>query len=132
MSTLDEIESYINWFSNNAKSTDLTAISLTLGKMSTQCYYFSKLVSDAYDLQSEAEDEFKTARSAFVRDYSGGVTKAQAIAEADPVVKEKRVAYTKANSVYMRLKNYSQQFEQILDCKRQFISVEKSLNVKGV
>jgi|GEM_PF-6466807 len=132
MSTLDEIEDYIKWFSNNAKSTDLTAISLTLGKMSTQCYFFSKLVSDAYDLKNEAEDEFKTVRSAFIRDYSGGVTKAQAIAEADPLVREKRLAFTKADSVYARMKNYAGQFEQIMDAKRQFISVEKSLNVKNI
>ena len=132
MIVVDEIEGYIKWFSTNAKSTDLTAISLTLGKMSTQCFYFSKLVSDAYEAQSQAEDEFKEVRSAFVRDYSGGVTKAQAIAEADPLVKEKRAAFTKANSLYMRLKNYSHQFESIMDIKRQFISVEKSLNVKNI
>ena len=129
---IEEIEKYILWLDQNSKSTDLTAISITIGKMSTQCFYFTKIVSDAYDTQNRLEDDFKEQKALFIKNYEGGVTKANAIVDSEPRVREAKRNWTEANNVYMRLKNYAHQFETILDCKRQFISVEKSLNVKGI
>jgi len=132
MNVVDEINKLIEWFDKNSKSTSLTDISMTLGKMSTQCYYFSKLVCDAYELSNDMEDEYKETKASFIKASSEGITKATATVDADPAVRLAKKNWTDANNIYQRLKTYSHQFEQIMDVKRQFISVEKSLNVKGV
>jgi hypothetical protein len=132
MNTVDEINKLIDWLDKNSKSTNLTDISMTLGKMSTQCYYFSKLVCDAYEIQNDMEDNYKEAKASFIKDSTDGITKATATVDADPIVRKAKKDWTDANNIYQRLKTYAHQFEQIMDCKRQFISVEKSLNVKGV
>ncbi len=130
--SVSEIEILISWFSDNAKSSNLVAISMTLGKMSTQCYYFSKLVSEAYELQANCEDVFKEQKALFIKNSSESATKAGMVVEADPYVRQAKRNFTDASNVYFKLKNHSHQFEHIMDCVRQRISVEKSLNVKGI
>ncbi len=129
---IDKIEACINWFDSNSRSTNLTDISLTINKMSTECYYFSKLVADAYELQSNAEDSYKTAKAKFIKECTEGITKATAILEADETVRKAKKEYTDANNTFFRLRQYANQFETILECKRQFVSVEKALNAKGI
>ncbi len=130
--TVENIEKYISWLDTNARSNNLTEISQVLGKMSTQCYYFSKLVSDAYELQANCEDVYKEQKAVFIKNSNESATKAASIVEADDSVREAKRNYTNANNVYYKLKNYAHQFEHIMDCVRQRISVEKSLNVKGI
>ncbi len=131
-STVEEIEKYIDWFDKNARSSNLTEISQVLGKMSTQCYYFSKLVSEAYEFQANCEDAYKEQKALFIKNSSESATKAGMVVEADPYVRQAKRNFTDASNVYFKLKNHSHQFEHIMDCVRQRISVEKSLNVKGI
>lgn len=86
----------------------------------------------AYELQNNAESDYKEAKARFIRDCSESATKAASIVDADEEVSKAKKAFTQANNIHYRLKQYASSFDNIMDCARQRISVEKALNVKHI
>ncbi len=132
MDIVDEIQLNIKWIDDNAKNTNISTLSTVLSKMSVQCFYFTKLVCDAYQLQNDAESDYKEAKARFIRDCSESATKAASIVDADGEVSKAKKAFTDANNVHYRLKQYANSFDSILDCARQRISVQKQLEMKHI
>lgn len=129
---IDDIQANIDWIDKHSKSTNISSLSSVLSKMSVQCFYFAKLVVDAYELMNNAEGEYKEAKARFIRDCSESATKATAIVDADPEVSKAKKDYTQASNLHYRLKTYAAQFDTIMDCARQRVSVQKTLEGKHI
>lgn len=129
---IDEIEKSITWINNNSKSTDIASLSTATTKMSGDCYFFSKMVSDAYELMSTTEDEYKAAKAAYIRDSKDGITKAKEIVDCDEEVAKLKKIATDANNLHNRYRRYAAAFDTVLDCARQKISVYKTLDAKNI
>jgi hypothetical protein len=124
------IDEDIKWLETNLRNTNLPLISERINKLAIRCYHFSNVVSDAYDARGQAEADYKFAKSTFSRNFQGSATAAQGLADSDPTVAAAKQTLVNAENLFNRLKLYSIEFHNILDCFRQRVSVEKQINTK--
>lgn len=127
---VSDIEQTIDWLQRNVRNSNLSAVSMRVQELSIQCYTFSKLVADAYDQASVAEDLYKKKKASFIDNYTGPVTKAPLVADADKDMDALKKDCTEKQNMSHRYKLYLKQFEQIIDCFRQRVSVEKQTSYK--
>ena len=129
---ITDIQTNIAWLNANAKSQNISKLSIALSKLSVQCFYFCEIVADAYDLQQQTEDDYKNAKASFIKESTEGVTKASATVEADPGVAELKKLMTNASNIHHRYKLYAGAFDTIMDNFRQRVSVAKTLEAKNI
>lgn len=128
MEIIDDINKTISWLESNIRNTNLPVVSEHVNRLAIQCYHFSDVVANAYDVANTAESEYKYTKAMFIKNFQGSVTGAQNTADADEKVREAKVLLTEAENTYNRLKLYLGEFRNILDCFRQRVSVERQVS----
>jgi hypothetical protein len=124
------IKKQITWLDNNAKSTNIQAISIVVNKLQILAQTLSEDVTQAYALMNETEDNYKAAIAKFVAEYDGGVAKAERLAEVEFVALKKQ--WTQAKNIYKGLDMLLDRLDKISDSQRQRVSVVKQSDLKNV
>lgn len=125
---LEDIKKNLDWLSANKKSNNITNIVIVLNDISIQSATLGELKADAFDLMSDAENDYKTSVAEFVSNYDGTAAKAERLAEVE--FKDKRTHLTEAKKLYKRFDIWLDRVDKILDAHKQRVSVEKQTGLK--
>jgi len=128
--TIDEINKLIAWLDDNKRSNNIISIGKVLDNLSIQAEYFAELVTDAYSLMNELEDDYKIASAEFMKDFKGSVAKGEI--EAEVLFQDKRREWTQAKNIYKKLNTMLDRIDKILESHRQSISVQVKTSVKNM
>ncbi|MEB3150290.1 MAG: hypothetical protein VKL60_14920 [Sphaerospermopsis sp.] len=133
MKVLDEIKKNIDWLDINAKTPNITDISIVLVKLSTQGVTLGELKSDAYDVMVDLEEEYKSAMAEKVNQLiREGMGVAAAERQAEEFLKQKRKDWKDADKIFSRLRGFLDRIDKVSDAVRQRVSVEKQTGLKGM
>lgn len=127
---VDEIDKSIKWLDDRVKSEDIIGISMVVDKLAIQSMYFSSQVSDAYELMSKAEDDYKHSCAEYIRSHTG--SKARAEIEAEVEYKAKKEHWTDMKCIYKKLDTYLDRLDKIIEAYRQRVSVIKQASMKNL
>lgn len=131
MKIIDDIKTNLDWLSQNAKTPNITDISIVLVKISTQAVTLGELKSDAYDVMIDLEEEYKSSMAVRVNELiSGGMGVAAAERQAEADLKEKRRDWKQADKIFSRLRGFLDRVDKVCDATRQRVSVEKQTGLK--
>jgi hypothetical protein len=128
--TLDKIKDIIDWLEERIRSENIVELGMVLDKLSIYSFYLGKMVSDAYELMNECEDDYKHSVARFVKEYEGSLAKAEREAEVE--YEEKKRMWTKAKSGYKKLDMFLDRIDKVIESHRQRISVIKQTNLKNI
>lgn len=130
---LKDINDTIRWFNENSESTNISETSARLDKFNIYLARFNELVCDAFDVEAQLEDEYKTSFAKKIKELTeSGMAVNKAENEAVVVLIEKKKDWTTAISVYKRFKSRLERYDKIADAKKQRISVSKMVDLKNV
>lgn len=115
------IEKQIAWLDANVKSTNAVAVTQVCDKLAILSSNFGDLVTDAYGLMNDLEDDYKLAVSTFKKNFKGSVARSEV--EVDSECDQKRRDWTQAKNGYHKLKIKLERIDKILDSRKQSISV---------
>ena len=127
---IEEIKKSIDWLEARIKSENIVEIGIVLDKLSIQALYLATQVTDAYELMSQAEDDYRHAVADFVVGRQGSLAGAER--EAEVKFREKKEHWTACKSMYKKLDMYLDRVDKIIESHRQRISVIKQTNLKNI
>lgn len=133
MTIIDEMRVNLDWLSQNAKTPNITDVSIVLLKLSTQSATLGELKSDAYDTMVDLEEEYKSSMAERVNELiKGGMGVAAAERQAEADLKDKRKDWKDADKVFSRLRGFLDRVDKICDSARQRVAVERSFLGKNI
>jgi hypothetical protein len=127
---IDLINNQIEWLDDNIHSNDIVSIGMVLDKLSILSEGFGEIVSEAYGVMNELEDDYKLAVSEFRKDFKEGVAKGEI--EAEVRFANKKKDWTQAKNIYKKLSMKLDRIDKILESHRQSISVMVKTSVKNM
>lgn len=128
MQIIDDIRKNLDWLTLNRASNNITNIVIVIDDLSIQSATLGELKSDAYDLMSDLEFDYKDSVAKFVAKYEGATAKAERVAEVE--YSEKKRLWKDSEKAYYRLKSWIDRLDKILDAHKQRVSVEKQTGLK--
>ena len=133
MKVLEDIKKNLDWLDKNAKTPNITDISIVLVKLSTQGVTLGELKSDAYDVMIDLEEEYKSSMAEKVNELiREGMGVAAAERQAEEALKQKRKDWKDADKVFSRLRGFLDRVDKVSDAVRQRVSVEKQTGLKNM
>jgi hypothetical protein len=130
---LQSIWVLIQWFDKNNSNTNISATSEKLDELNIWLARFVETCCDAFDLEAQLEDEYKTSFAKRVKELvDSGKPVSKAEHEVVVELADKKKDWTTAISVYKRLKSRLERFDKIIDGKRQRLSIIKMTELKNV
>lgn len=131
MNNTDSIIKGLTYLEGLQNSNDITTIAKALNRMSILTVRLGQEVTDAYQLQSELEDEYDIA---YAQRFSELTTTGTSAAAAKPIVEaelaEKRKDWTAAKVGYKKLSGFLDRIDRVLDTFKQSQSVIKATDLK--
>lgn len=124
------IRRQIDWLDANIQNTNAVAVTQVCDKLSTLSYNFGDVVTGAYELMNQLEDDLKLAVATFKKEFKGSVARADIEAEVECA--KQRKDFTQAKNVYKRLNVQLERIDKILDSRKQSVSVLMKTSVKGI
>lgn len=115
------IKRQIDWLDANITNTNAVAVTQVCDKLSVLSFNFGDIVTQAYELMNQAEDDYKLAVATFKKEFKGSVARSEV--EVDVACDEKRRLFTQAKNVYKRLNVQLERIDKILDSRKQSVSV---------
>ena len=128
--TIEQLDKCIKWLDENNKSTNLVQITQVIDRIAILSVTVGQMVSDAYALMNNLEDEFKQAYADAVSKSSDSVAKAEKAAEV--ATAEAKKNWTGAKNGYKRLSVYLDRLDKVIESHRQFVSVSKQADLKNI
>ncbi|HEY0752280.1 MAG TPA: hypothetical protein VGD26_14070 [Chitinophagaceae bacterium] len=120
---IEQLDRCIKWLDENNKANNLIEISTVIDRIAVLSVNIGHMVSDAYALQNELEDDYKIAYAKAVSESEFSVAKAEKAAEVASA--EARKNWTSAKNGYKRLSIYLDRLDKVIESYRQYISVSK-------
>ena len=131
MQIVEEIRRNLDWLNLNAKSPNISDIVIVLNKLSIQAVTLGDLKSDAYDVMTDMEDDYKSSMADKVNELiKGGLGVAAAERQAEADLKTKRNDWKQAEKIFQRMRTFLDRIDIVLDAHRQRVSVEKQTGLK--
>lgn len=127
---VEEINKTIKWLDERVKSEDIVGLSMVIDKLAIQSMYFSSQVTDAYELMSQAEDNYKHAVAEYVAKSTGAIGKAEIAAVAE--YQDLKKAWTDLKCIYKKLDTYLDRLDKVIESHRQRVSVIKQASMKNL
>lgn len=124
------IAEQIRWLDENRGSTDIVTVGRVLDKLSILSGSFGDVVTGAYSLMNELEDDYKHSVAGFRKDFEGGVAKGETEAEVE--FAQKKRDWTQAKNIYKKLATKLDRIDKILESHRQSISVVVKSQIKNI
>lgn len=125
---IEDIKKNLDWLNANKQSNNITNIVIVLDAIAIQSATLGELKADAFDLMSDAEDDYKHAVAEFVSKYDGTAAKAER--EAEVKFKDKKIHWTDAKKLYKRFDIWLERVDKILDSHKQRVAVERAFSLK--
>ena len=101
----------ITWLDDNIHSQDMVSTGKVLDKLSILAESFGEIVTDAYGLMNELEDDYKHSVAEFRHKSTAGVGKSEI--EAEVKFAEKKRDWTQAKHIYKKLSMKIDRIEKI-------------------
>jgi hypothetical protein len=131
-STIDQVIDNLTWLDNNRRANNIHEISLCLAKLASLSVTLGENVSEAYRLQSEAEDNYDIA---FAEKFSSLTREGTSAAAAKPIVEAElgkmRREWTAAKVNHKKLSTFIDRLDKVLETHRQQLSISK-LEAKNI
>lgn len=124
------INKQISWLDDNIHSQDIVSTGKVLDKLSILSEGFGEVVTTAYGLMNELEDDYKHSVAEFRHKSTAGVGKSEI--EAEVKFAEKKRDWTQAKNLYKELSMKLDRIDKILESHRQSISVLVKTGVKNM
>ncbi len=112
------------------KSNDIIGVSKVKDKLAILSEGLGEVVTDAYGIMNELEDEYKFAIAQFKKDFKGGVAKGEIEAEVEFAGKKKD--WTQAKNMYKKLNMKLERIDKILESHQQSVSVLVKTGLKNM
>jgi hypothetical protein len=112
---IKQIDVCIKWLDANNKANNLLDIAKTIDRIAVLSVNVGHMVSEAFALQNDLEDEYKGAFAKFIAESTESVAKAEVKAEAALLPK----------NGYKKLSVYLDRLDKVIESYRQFVSVSK-------
>ena len=125
---LDELNNNVKWLERYVKSDNIVEKGKVLDKISILCLNLSTMVTDAYTLMNDLEDDYKIAVSKYVKDSEASAAKAER--EAEALYADKKKDWTAAKNGFKKLNVFLERLDKIQESHRQSISVIKQTGLK--
>jgi hypothetical protein len=133
MEIVEQIKLNLDWLDKNAKTPNITDVSIVLVKLSTQAMTLGELKSDAYDVMVDLEEEYKGSLSVKINELiKSGLGVAAAERQAEAELADKRKDWKQADKVFSRLRGFLDRIDKTCDSVRQRVSVEKMTGLKNM
>lgn len=120
---IEQIDKCIKWLDENNKATNLVAITQTIDRIAVLSVNVGHMVSEAYALANELEDQFKHQYAKAISESELSVAKAEKTAEV--VTFEAKKDWTAAKNGYKRLGVYLDRLDKVIESYRQHVSICK-------
>jgi hypothetical protein len=120
---LTAIHKSIKWLDNHKTSNNITDLVIVIDDLTINAAYLGTLVTEAYQLMNETEDEYKIAVAAYVTAFDGSTAKAERHAEVE--YQDQKRDWTAAKNGYKTLSMMLDRIDKICDAHRQRVSVMK-------
>lgn len=127
---IKHIADLMQWLDENIHSDDIVTLGRVLDKLSLLGENLGEMVSDAYALQNELEDEYKISVAEYRKNTAGGIAKVEIEAEVEYA--QKKRDWTFAKNGYMKLRTRLDRIDKILESHRQRISVLVKTGLKNM
>jgi hypothetical protein len=127
---VDDIMKNVEWLDAHVRSENIIELGMVLDKLSIQSMRLAQEVSDAYELMSKAEDDYKHSIALFVKGFEGSMAKAEREAEVE--FKEKKEFWTACRSAYKRIDMFLERVDKVIESHRQRVSVIKQTSLKNL
>lgn len=131
MNNTDNIIKGIKYLESQANSNDISTIAKALNRLAILTVRLGEEVTNAYQLQSDLEDEYDIAFAKRFSELTAGGTSAAA---AKPMVEaelaEKKKDWTAAKVGYKKLSSFLERVDRVLDTFKQSQSVIKATDLK--
>lgn len=129
---VDKMRLDIKWLNDHKKSTNVSHITTVLDSLTINAITLGEMVSDAYELMNNLEDDYDIAKAEFIKVYDGSNAAAKMEVDADKALVVKRKAFTEAKNGYKRLNMFLDRVDKLLDAHKQRVSVVKQTDLKHV
>ena len=117
------IHKSIKWLDDHKTSNNITDLVIVIDDLTINAAYLGTLVTEAYQLMNETEDEYKIAVADYVTSFDGSTAKAERHAEVEHQGKKRD--WTAAKNGYKKLSMMLDRIDKICDAHRQRVSVMK-------
>jgi uncharacterized protein YaaR (DUF327 family) len=131
MKSLEEsITGSINWLDKHKDSNNILNISKVIDNLAIKSATLGEMVSEAYALMNEAEDDYKISVAKFMSEATSSAAKAERDAEAKYA--EQKRHWTACKNTYKKLDNFLERIDKICESHRQRISIMKMAEMKNI
>lgn len=120
---IEQLDKCIKWLDENNKATNLIAITQTIDRIAVLSVNVGHMVSEAYELANNLEDQYKYEFAKAVSESELSVAKAEKAAEV--ATYEAKKDWTTAKNGYKRLSVYIDRLDKVIESYRQFVSICK-------
>lgn len=124
------INEQIEWLDENVQSNDILSVGMVLNKLSILSEGFGEMVTDAYSLSNELEDDYKIAFATYIKENTGSVAKLEN--DAEVACADLKRDWTTVKNNYRKLNTKLDRIDKILESHRQSVSVQVKASLKNM